>query len=367
MGYCWDMARVPVQQAVEEEWDVLRQFLPAGWEQAARDTGALRRARGVAGAESLLRILLIHLSAGCSLAETAVRAREAGLGQVSAVALYRRLQAAEEWLRWLAVEERRLLTGPQVAAGRRLRAVDATVVSEPGSTGTDWRLHYSINLTDLQCDFFEITDVSGGETIRRVPIEPGDLVLGDRLYANAIGVAHVVSRGGDVLFRLNVGCLTLYREDGRIVHPATAAGRLKVGEICDVPVWVVPAEGDAVPGRLIAIRRSAAAARHVLARMEREARRKGKTLTATSRRSAQYFMVWTTLSAATPAREVLEYYRCRWQIELSFKRMKSILGLGHLPKKDPASARAWLHGKLLTSLLVERVIQAANATSPWGY
>jgi hypothetical protein len=41
--------------------------------------------------------------------------------------------------------------------------------------------------------------------------------------------------------------------------------------------------------------------------------------------------------------------------------------LGHLPKKDPASSRAWLHGKLLTSLLVERMIQIANAISPWGY
>jgi len=47
--------------------------------------------------------------------------------------------------------------------------------------------------------------------------------------------------------------------------------------------------------------------------------------------------------------------------------MKSILGLGHLPKKDPASARAWLHGKLFVSLLVERMVDAAQAFSPWGY
>ena len=78
-------------------------------------------------------------------------------------------------------------------------------------------------------------------------------------------------------------------------------------------------------------------------------------------------MIWTSLPEETPADKVLSFYRSRWQIELSFKRMKSLLGLGHLPKKDPASARAWLHGKLLASLLVERVIQAAEATSPWGY
>ena len=64
---------------------------------------------------------------------------------------------------------------------------------------------------------------------------------------------------------------------------------------------------------------------------------------------------------------MLELYRSRWQIELAFKRMKSILGLGHLPKKDPESCRAWLHGKLFTSLLVERLIGAARTLSPWGY
>jgi hypothetical protein len=53
--------------------------------------------------------------------------------------------------------------------------------------------------------------------------------------------------------------------------------------------------------------------------------------------------------------------------QLAFKRMKSIMGLGHLPKKDPASARAWLHGKIFASLLVERMVQAAETFSPWGY
>jgi hypothetical protein len=289
------------------------------------------------------------------------------LGQLSAVALFKRLQASEEWLRWLAMEERRLLAGPQPTTGRRLRAVDATVVSEPGSTGTNWRLHYSINLTNLQCDFFEITDVKGGETIRRVPIAHGDIVVGDRVYSNPIGVAHVVGAGGDVLFRLNLNTTPLYQEDGRVVNVVAAVAKLKVGAICDLPTWVLPKVGDAIPGRIIAMRRSAAATRHTLIKMEREARKEKKELSAKSRRAAQFFIVWTSLTDQTPAPEVLAFYRCRWQIELGFKRMKSILGLGHLPKKDPASARAWLHGKLLTSLLVERVIQAANATSPWGY
>lgn len=361
------MNAASTQQSLNEEWSVLRQFLPPGWEEEARRSGALRRARGVDGAEALLRVLLVHLATGCSLAETAARAQSAGLAKLSAVALFKRLQASEGWLRWLAVEERRLLGGSSPAPTRRFRAVDATVVSEPGSTGTDWRLHYSINLTDLQCDFFALTDMHGGETLHRVPIQPGDVVLGDRLYAHPGGVRHVVDAGGDVLIRLNWYTLPLFRESSQRIDVLKSLRRLAVGTVCDLPAWVRPSPGKPIAGRLIALRRSAEATRLVRRKQAQKASKQQKPVSAKSYEAAKYFMVWTSLPATTPANEILEAYRCRWQIELSFKRMKSILGLGHLPKKDPVSARAWLHGKLLTSLLVERIIQAANSFSPWGY
>jgi hypothetical protein len=82
---------------------------------------------------------------------------------------------------------------------------------------------------------------------------------------------------------------------------------------------------------------------------------------------AEYFMLWTSLPESLPKSQILELYRLRWQVELVFKRMKSILGLGHLPKKDPRSAQAWLAGKLFVGLLVERMIAAAKSISPWGY
>jgi hypothetical protein len=102
---------------------------------------------------------------------------------LSAVALFKRMQASEEWLRRLAAAERDLLAEGTPVSRRCLRAVDATTVSEPGSTGTDWRIHYATNLTNLQCDFFELTDVRGGETWGRIPVSPGDVLLGDRSYA----------------------------------------------------------------------------------------------------------------------------------------------------------------------------------------
>ena len=60
-------------------------------------------------------------------------------------------------------------------------------------------------------------------------------------------------------------------------------------------------------------------------------------------------------------------YRLRWQIELVFKRMKSIMTLGQRPKRDPLSAKAWISGKLLVAMMVERLRLEAESFSPWGY
>jgi len=55
---------------------------------------------------------------------------------------------------------------------------------------------------------------------------------------------------------------------------------------------------------------------------------------------AGYVMVFTTVPASHfSTAEVLEWYRVRWQIELVFKRLKTLAELGSLPKHDDQSAR----------------------------
>ena len=68
-----------------------------------------------------------------------------------------------------------------------------------------------------------------------------------------------------------------------------------------------------------------------------------------------------------PACQILELYRHRWQIELAFKRLKSLLHLGHLKKTDPEGAKAWLQGKLFVATLIETLIAVGERFSPWGY
>jgi hypothetical protein len=328
--------------------------------------GALRRARDIRDAETLLRVLLLHVANGYSLMETAVQAQHLGVA-LSAVAVFKRLRAAEQWLRWLAVQLRGGTPLALASQGRPVRAVDATTVSEPGSTGTDWRVHYALNLANLQCDFFAITDVSEGETLRRIPVQAGDIIVGDRGYATPAAVAHVAQAHADLVVRLNRQALPLFDAAGRPLPVLRLYRQLKVGGAQEWEAWVKHPGGGWVAGRLIAVKRSAAATRAARRRLQRKASRHQQPLSRAAWQAAQYFAVWTTLPRTFAAAAVLELYRLRWQIELAFKRLKSILSLGHLPKKDPASARAWLHGKLLVSLLVERMVAAAESFSPWGY
>ena len=60
-------------------------------------------------------------------------------------------------------------------------------------------------------------------------------------------------------------------------------------------------------------------------------------------------------------------YRGRWQVEIAFKRLKSIMGLGHLKKTDIDAAKSWIHGKLFVSFLIEALIAGGESFFPWGY
>jgi len=356
------------QRSVElENWDILCTFLPEDWADQAWNLGAMRRARYVKDPAIVLRMLLMHVGAGCSLAETAARCKASGLAQISSVGVFKRLRAAEPWFRWLALQMRGATTLPMHLLDRRIRLVDATSVHEPGSTGTDWKLHYCVNLADLHCDFFELTDIhEGGETFRRFPVVAGDVLVGDRVYSAPPGVAHVVERGGDVIVRVNRAALPLYESNGRRLELLPRLRQLQ-GRPREYEALVKNPHGGSIQGRLIALRQSEEATRWTQQRLKRRAQRSQLTVSGETLECAEYFMVWSTLPETVPRSQILELYRLRWQIEMAFKRMKSILRVGHLPKTDPTSAQAWLEGKIFVGLLVERMIHSAEAISPWGY
>src|SRR6516164_3061883 len=352
---------------LKEDWQVIESVLPEGWEEAARRTGALIRTRGFDSPATLLRVLLIHLVEGCSLRETAVRAKAGGLASVSDVALLGRLRGCGEWFRWMVEQMNRRLsdTGDQVLPGKRVRLADATVVCEPGATGSTWRLHYVIDLSTLACEQVQVTLPDEGETLTRFTVHAGDVLMADRGLAHRRGIRHVVNHGGDVVVRMNLVSIPLEDERGREFRLLPQLRKLRVGQARAWPA-VMRDERGTVAVRVCALKKSAQQTRAAQEKLRQTAIRKGRTLQPDTLEAAGYVVVLTTLSDV-PADLILELYRYRWQIELVFKRLKSLLHLGHLKKTDPAGARAWLQGKLFVAALIETLIAVGERFSPWGY
>jgi hypothetical protein len=360
-------------RVMDEDWPLLLSMMPSGWQELARETHALKGLRRDKEAGTCLRILLLHLACGYSLRETAIRAREAQLADLSDVALLKRLRKSKNWLQALycqLLKEQATLT--RTVAGLSLRLIDGTVVREPGPTGSTWRIHYSLRWPQLSCDYFELTATEGkgnGESLTHFPVQAGDHLLADRGYSNYASVQHVAAHGAVVTVRLNPQAVRLIDASQQLfaLHKKLRSIN-KTNQVGCWPVALTGAAGQApVVGRLCVLRKSQAAIAKARAAVMRTAIRKGRKLQPSTLLYAEYVMVFTTAPQSFTAQQILEIYRLRWQIELVFKRFKQLAQLGHLPKQDDESSKAWLFGKLFVALLTERLIQRAESFSPWGY
>jgi hypothetical protein len=356
----------------DEDWEVLSSFLPEDWRDKAVETNVLKGLRKDKSEGNLLRTLLIHLAAGHSLRETALRARQAQLADMSDVALLKRLRKSKDWLAAMCVsmfQDRGVSVGD--AEDFEVRLVDGTEVKEPGKTGSLWRIHYSVRVPSLKCDFFKITAVEGegaGESLRQFPIHAGDHLVADRGYGTASGIEYVSHAGGFVLVRISPHNLTILDAENKAFGWKKHLGEIK--ESCCArswPAWIEGPQHRRILGRVCAVRKTKEAIQLAQKRLTRRANKNGQQLKPETLLYAEYVIVFTTFSESKfNATEVLRWYRLRWQIELVFKRFKQIAQLGHLPKYDDESAKAWLYGKIFTALITEKLISCARSISPWG-
>jgi len=361
-------------ESLEHEWPHLLSFLPPEeqLEKTAKSWGALLRKRAVGDASKLLRLALVYGFCGCSLRQTAAWATAAEVASLSDVALLNRLRKASGWLGYLLGIKLADRVGAVPANPIRLRLIDATMVSAPGSLGTDWRVHLNFDLGAMAISRIEVTPASGGESLQRFELEPEELVVGDRGYANRSGFAHVVDAGAHFIVRLNWSTVPLQQ-------PGSDERFDLLAELRSLPearagAWDLEIRADpkkhlkAIPVRLVAIRKSEEAAEEARKKILSNASKKGHEVLPKTLELASYVLVLTSTAAADfSAEEILQIYRFRWQIELVFKRLKSLLKLGDLPAKDPDLARSFLFSKLLAALLLEELTLNYVSISPWGF
>jgi len=352
-------------------WHALLALLPPGpeLERRARTTGAFRRKRGVRKATDLLRVALSYGFCGLSFDGASVWARANYSAQLCKSAVIRRLRRCGDWLEGLLLEKLSARLPTAELGGLKVRLVDATRVAQPGSKGAAWRVHACYDpASGKLCELF-LSDHKGGERLNRFTVQPGELFVGDRSYGTRPGIAHVAQRGGLFLVRTTWYHAPLETADGGNFNLFATLRSLKGDEVGDFGVRVAPDERhgiEAIPCRLIATRKPPEVAEAAKKRILAEAKRKGVKVKPQTLEACEYFFVLTSLQKTFDAEAVLSLYRLRWQIEIEFKRLKSLLRLDDLRALRPESIRAALAAKLLGAVLIQELLDAPKTdTRHW--
>lgn len=355
-------------------WHDLVSWLPPDLDQLAAESLGFQRRRAIKTPADFLRVAMAYSVLDLSLRSVAAWCSQHRLGELSDVAVLGRLRRGWPFLKAVLARllASQVVEPPRVASTRRVRLLDATTLSHPGSEGADWRLHASYDLARGVVDGVELTDGRGGEYLGRVPLAAGDLVVADRGYAHEQRIWEALGAGADVLVRIGHSAVPLVDEGGAEVDPLRfAAGkRPRAGRPRRAEGRVAYLRLDtarARPLRLVVVRKSVAATERDRQRVRREAARKGKVPTPRTLEACRFAFLLTSV----PAREadeaaIANLYRARWQVELAFKRWKSLLGLANLRADDPDLARAYIYAKLIAAVVADKMTRQWRAFSPYG-
>jgi len=325
-------------------------MLPRDLEASARATGCVERFRNVRTAEDLLRVMLAYGVSDLSLKDTAAWAKAEGIASFSAPALLYRIEQSQVWLQHILSQL--LLQSRRVeAAGFEIRIADGTVITAPGAKGTDFILHTLIDPVSGCFESVEITDARGAENFLRHPIRPEQLVLGDRMYAIARGIEFVVSHGAHPVVRVNRRTLKICDLDKQRIYLQSFEPDIPEGDLVSLDV-LIPIPPD-MTGRKskkwdLKEAKSWIQARIVGYRTDKD-------------------VVWvlTTVSREILSDEaVMNLYRIRWQIELLFKRLKSLLHLDALPSRDGPTSKSWLLIRLVVAAIAQILVDPSGFFPP---
>ena len=358
-----------------EAWSELSTRLPADLDldKLAFETGAITRLRpdGISEGQTLLRLCLARGPGGNSLQDTAAWARMNGVVELRAQSINERLHGS---VGFFAAITNRLLAArpaarPSIWSGRCLRIADSSSLSQPGSKGTDWRLHAVYDLGRGGFSFVELTDRKGAESLLRGAPVPGEVLVADRGYAKAKALRACLDRLGpqarDVIVRAGWRALVLRNADGTAFDLIAQMGTLTpTSPIQEHAVKVLAGADNPIPMRLIIVPLPADKAAIARKKLKRRASKHQDKFDPRSLVAAGFMVLVTSLPDDIPAAEICAVYRLRWQVELAFKRLKTLQRIDQLPTSTTAGSLSWLYGHLILLLLTENICQDFLESSP---
>jgi len=348
--------------------DELMARLPEGYEEASRSSKAFKRVREIKTAQDLIKLIFLYVTGGYSQLEMSVIAGSLGIAEISDVAFLKRFAKCREWLEWIisqiipaSIIE---YSVPTSFEGYTLVALDASDVTEKGKAKRIFRLHYAINIMRMCAVSFKITSQRVGETLLNFDVKENWIILADRVYGTLTGIEHCLKSKANFVLRLRYGAFKLYNKDGSDFDLLEKLRGTTCGTACgtaiDLEVYVQLATLGLTKLRICATRIPDDKIESVDRRNRRKASKKQAAASPDALTMSHYVVVITALPPSITSDEITSLYRLRWQIEIYFKRLKSILDLGNIPLRREDSIFTWLNGKLLVSLLIEQMLSEVS-------
>ena len=349
----------------------LLRMMPKGYEEACYTTKAIVRNRGIKDPNDLMMLALFHLLTGCSLIEVSEISKLAKLGDISDVAFMKRFSNCSDWFKWILTSIRKdnkqiiQYELPQRLKQYRILAVDASDVAEKGRSGRIFRLHFALDIVHMHAALYHITNNSVGEHLRNFALAKNDLVLADRVYSCVSGIEYCIEKECQYIARMRVNSFRPYNADGKQIDLLSFMQGKDTGEL---NVYIRKERGENAgklyPVRLCFKKKPDELINSTRKKMKRKESKKQLTISPEAYAFNEYMVVMTSLDKSFTIDEIIGLYRYRWQVELYFKRLKSILGYGELPKKSEKSIFSWLNGKLMIALLIELMLSNADFPPP---
>ena len=342
--------------------DILR-YLPEGYKEACWGNKAMQRRKGIQN-EDVLLTLCLYYAYDKSLVDTKIYADTFLSVKISDVGFMKRFIGCNQWIKWmnqhLIEEQLPACNIPEKLKGKRVKAIDASDILTKGAVKQTWHLHYAFDLFSFSSAEFHITPESTGETLENFKLQPEDLIVADRIYATITGMEHCRNAGADFIMRLRNKAFNLYDENGDQLH-LTEDILKSVDMTChDFTVYYKTKENELKPIRLCAVRKTEEEIIAEQKKLDRKESRKQLKISEDTKISHNYFFVITSLGEAYSSEEIMKIYRLRWQVEMVFKRFKSILNMGSIPTKTAASCETWLNCKMLIALLIEKMLSSVD-------
>ena len=348
-------------------WERIAEHLPGNFRALANEMGLLRERpmhmkTKIRDIGVVLRLVFHQAGTSSSLRSTVALAAATAVVSMSAVSLHQWMKKLGPYLTTLLAQMVPTTSfAPAMWGGFHVIGGDATTVQRPGSKGTTARVHYALRLADLTPRHIEVTDEHGGETARRFRAQEGELWLLDRGYANPPGVSAIRKPGAHIIVRHNRGTLPVYDKNENPLDVAALLRSTTDRTIAHQRHAVVHFGDERIPGRICWLRIPEGKVEKARQRAKREAEGLCDEETLYT---AEFVVVFTTVLHELSAAQLLELYRARWQIELEFKRSKSIRELDRLPNFLPETIHSWICAKLILQLVATRIASPSEAFPP---